>query len=64
MSEVTVDIDLYCEVCDDELELDERRGKIRVTPCKSCLESAQTEGYKEGQAAGYEQGQAESESKE
>jgi hypothetical protein len=58
-------INIVCASCEDSLEVkgdyDERRGEVKVLPCKYCLAKEKDKGIEQGHEAGYDEAKRESE---
>lgn len=55
MAELTVDLDVVCQDCGDDLDVVVTfHNTIQVEPCSKCLAEARREGYDEGLSDGGE----------
>lgn len=63
MSEVTVDIQIYCSGCGAGIcsNATGGNGRFDIEPCERCLEAAKKEGLDEGYDNGYEDGKSDAE---
>lgn len=60
MTEITIDIQIYCGNCGAGLcrNTSGRGGCFTVDPCEKCLEDARKEGHSDGYDEGYNEGYA------
>ncbi len=51
MVDISIDIETICNDCSKavDVDFDERKLTITITPCENCLEEARQEGYTEGE---------------
>lgn len=56
---INTELEIICDECDEELEFEIENNwkditqKIRIKPCKQCLQKAEQKGYDEGYNAGF-----------
>ena len=53
---MSIEIDVKCSKCKEDLSAAFNKGSIEVDPCDTCLGAAQKESYNEGQGEGYDSG--------